>query len=68
VITSILLGTAVTISWQLAQTYGPISMREAIRDIDAIYPALIMSVSSLVLVSLLTESTIRSRPTPVAHS
>jgi len=47
-IASIALGTAVTIAWNLAQTYGWKNTT------DAVYPALIASVVSLILVSLLT--------------
>lgn len=59
-ITSILLGTFVTISWQLAQQQGPEGIQKAISTIDAIYPALAASVISLVVVSLLTRA-----PSPV---
>jgi SSS family solute:Na+ symporter/sodium/proline symporter len=47
-IASIALGTVVTIVWNLAQTYGWKNTT------DAVYPALIASVVSLILVSLLT--------------
>jgi Na+/proline symporter len=47
-VTSILLGTVVTVAWQFAQGQGWSN------DVDAIYPALIASVASLILVSLLT--------------
>lgn len=52
-VTSILLGTVVTVAWQFAQGQGWSN------DVDAIYPALIASVASLVIVSLLTP-----RPDP----
>jgi SSS family solute:Na+ symporter len=53
-VTSIILGTIVTVAWQLTQQYGSPSMQAKIGDIDAIYPALLCSVVSLVVVSLLT--------------
>lgn len=53
-ISSILLGTVVTIGWELSQQYGPASWKTSTGSVDAIYPALAASVLSLVLVSLLT--------------
>jgi len=53
-ITSILLGTLITVSWELAQQYGPARVQARIGGIDAVYPALIASVLSLVFVSLAT--------------
>ncbi len=53
-ISSIVLGTVVTVGWELSQQYGPGNLRNAIGEIDAIYPALLASVASLVFVSLLT--------------
>ncbi len=47
-VSSILLGTLVTVVWQYAQNHGWNN------DLDPIYPALAASVSSLVIVSLLT--------------
>ena len=55
-IASILSGTAITIGWQLAQQYGSDSVRARIGSIDAVYPALIVSVTSLILVSLFTSA------------
>ncbi len=55
-ITSILLGTVVTISWELIQQDGPKGLQAQISTIDAVYPALICSVLSLVFVSLLTRA------------
>ncbi len=52
---SIVLGTIVTVGWQLAQQYGPPAIQSGIGGIDAVYPALSASVASLVLVSLLTS-------------
>jgi solute:Na+ symporter, SSS family len=58
---SIVLGTVVTIGWQLSQQYGPRELRNALEPIDAVYPALLCSVMSLILVSLFTgQHTIRS--------
>jgi SSS family solute:Na+ symporter/sodium/proline symporter len=58
-ITSILLGTFVTIAWQLAQQQGPERIQKQISAIDAVYPALAASVISLVVVSLLTRAPLR---------
>ena len=57
-VSSIVLGTIVTIAWQLLQNYGPREMQSAIGGIDAVYPALFVSVASLIVVSLLTRPTI----------
>ncbi len=54
-ITSILLGTVITVSWELAQQHGPAQIQAEIGSIDAVYPALIASVLSLILVSLFTS-------------
>ncbi len=54
-ITSIILGTIITVGWELTQQYGPANLRIPIESIDAIYPALIASVLSLVVVSLFTR-------------
>jgi SSS family solute:Na+ symporter len=51
-IVSILLGTSVTIGWEMLQQYGSEPVRQVIGDIDAVYPALAASVSTLVCVSL----------------
>jgi SSS family solute:Na+ symporter len=53
-ITSILLGTIVTTGWEMAQQHGPASMQRKMDGIDAVYPALVASVSSLIIVSFLT--------------
>jgi hypothetical protein len=42
------LGTVVTIAWNVAQGLGWKN------DLDAVYPALVASVTSLVVVSLMT--------------
>jgi len=55
-ITSIILGTIVTVAWQLLQNYGPTDIKSAIGAWDAVYPALIASVASLIVVSLLTPA------------
>jgi solute:Na+ symporter, SSS family len=47
-VASIVLGTFVTVAWNLAQSHGWKN------EVDAVYPALIASVLSLVAVSLLT--------------
>jgi SSS family solute:Na+ symporter len=51
-ITSILLGTVTTIGWEMAQRYLSGELLERISSIDAVYPALTVSVTSLILVSL----------------
>ncbi len=53
-VSSIILGTIVTVGWQLLQNYGSASVKSAIANIDGVYPALAASVFSLVVVSLLT--------------
>jgi solute:Na+ symporter, SSS family len=55
-ICSILLGTVVTVAWQLMQQHGPAAVQAEIGEIDAVYPALFVSVASLVVVSLLTPA------------
>jgi SSS family solute:Na+ symporter len=50
-ITSILLGTVTTIGWEMAQRYSSGGLLERISGIDAVYPALTVSVTSLILVS-----------------
>jgi SSS family solute:Na+ symporter len=55
-ITSIILGTIVTVAWQLLQNYGTTDIKAAIGAWDAVYPALIASVASLIVVSLLTPA------------
>jgi SSS family solute:Na+ symporter len=53
-VSSILLGTIVTVGWQLLQKYGSTEIQNAIGSVDAVYPALAASVFSLIGVSLLT--------------
>ncbi len=55
-ITSILLGTIITVGWELMQQKGPAQIRVAIGGIDAVYPALAASLLSLIVVSLLTRA------------
>jgi solute:Na+ symporter, SSS family len=57
-VSSIVLGTIITVAWELLQQYGPQGIQSAIGGIDAVYPALFVSVVSLVMVSLLTPHTI----------
>jgi SSS family solute:Na+ symporter/sodium/proline symporter len=57
-VSSIILGTIVTVAWELFQQYGSSSAKTAIGGIDAVYPALLVSVLSLVVVSLRTQPTI----------
>jgi len=60
-VTSIVLGTAVTIAWQLSQQYGSLPADNLIMRFDAIYPALLTSVGGLVIVSLLTRAPTREQ-------
>ncbi len=55
-VTSILLGTVVTIAWEAIQQYGSPGTKRFFGDVDAVYPALGISVLSLVLVSLFTTA------------
>jgi len=48
-VSSIVLGTVVTVAWNVAQGLGWKN------DLDAVYPALFASVASLVVVSLVTS-------------
>jgi len=54
-ICSIVFGATVTIGWQLLQNYGSLSIQSSIGNIDGVYPALVVSVASLFVVSLLTD-------------
>ncbi len=60
-VSSILLGTFITVAWEMAQQYGPVAIRAEIGGVDAVYPALLVSVGSLIFVSLRTPA-----PTPNA--
>ncbi len=53
---SIVLGTLITVFWELAQQYGPESAKAVTHEVDAVYPALAASLLSLVLVSLFDSS------------
>ena len=55
-ISSIVLGTVITVAWELLQQHGPAWITNAIGGIDAVYPALLASVFSLVGISLLTPA------------
>jgi SSS family solute:Na+ symporter len=55
-ITSIALGTVISVTWVLLQQHGSASVQQTIGEIDAIYPALFASVLALVLVSLATPA------------
>ena len=59
-ICSIVLGTIVTVAWELLQQHGSVAIQTALGGIDAVFPALTASVVSLIVVSLL------SRPFPHA--
>jgi solute:Na+ symporter, SSS family len=54
-IASIFLGTVVTVAWQIAQQHGANWMHVYVDKVDAVYPALLVSVASLILVSLATS-------------
>lgn len=56
-VTSIILGTVVTVVWNLLQAFPevlPASLREPVAAIDAVYPALFLSLLCLIVVSLMT--------------
>jgi SSS family solute:Na+ symporter/sodium/proline symporter len=53
-IASIFLGTVITVAWQIAQQHGPNWIHAYVDNVDAVYPALLVSVASLILVSLVT--------------
>lgn len=55
-VTSILLGTVVTVAWQLGQQYGGAWLKAEIGWLPAVYPALAASIVSLIAVSLLTPA------------
>lgn len=54
-ISSIVSGTVVTITWQILQTQLSGDAGVTIQQVDAVFPALLTSVVSLVVVSLLTS-------------
>jgi solute:Na+ symporter, SSS family len=54
-VTSIILGTVVTIGWKQLQQHAP-RLLPLSADLDAVYPALFLSVTSLIVVSLLTPA------------
>jgi solute:Na+ symporter, SSS family len=55
-VTSIVLGTIITVSWEIAQQHGPAQLQAKIGSIDAVYPALAASMVSLIVVSFLTPA------------
>jgi len=55
-IVSIILGTAITVGWELLQHFGPLAWQSRLGEIDAVYPALLASTLSLILVSLATPA------------
>jgi SSS family solute:Na+ symporter/sodium/proline symporter len=55
-ISSIFLGTIVTVGWKIAQENGPAWLRSHTAPIPGVYPALMASVLSLILVSLVTKA------------
>lgn len=54
-IASIVLGTVITIGWKLFQQHGTAAVQARIGQVDAVFPALIISVLSLIIISLLTH-------------
>ena len=60
-IASIFLGTVVTVIWQLAQQHGPSWIHVYVDSVDAVYPALFVSVASLILISLATPPPIAAK-------
>jgi solute:Na+ symporter, SSS family len=54
-ITSIALGTVITIAWKLLQQHGSPGLKAGIGDVDAVFPALLASVLALIIVSLFSE-------------
>jgi SSS family solute:Na+ symporter/sodium/proline symporter len=54
-VTSIVLGTGITIIWKLLQQHAPRLLPFG-ADLDAVYPALFFSLASLIVVSLLTRA------------
>ncbi len=52
---SIVSGTIVTIGWELLQQYSEPNRMTVINDLDAVYPALLTSVTALIIVSLATH-------------
>ncbi len=65
-VSSIVLGTTITIGWELLQQYGAANVKAALAPIDAVYPALSASVLSLIAVSRFTKqkAVISCRSTP----
>ncbi len=53
-ITSIVLGTVITVGWKVLQQHGNAAVQARIGDVDAVFPAVVISVLSLVVVSFLT--------------
>ncbi|MBV8070538.1 MAG: sodium:solute symporter family protein [Acidobacteriaceae bacterium] len=60
-VASILLGTVITVGWELAQQFGPTSWIAKIGGIDAVYPAPLAPLSSLIVVSLPTPNPSRQQ-------
>ncbi len=61
-VTSILLATVITVGWKLMQQWAP-EMLPLQGKLDAIYPALLASVLSLIIVTLLTSAPKRTSHT-----
>lgn len=55
-VTSILLGTVVTVGWELLQQFGPTWIQKQLEPTPAVYPALAASLLSLIVVSLMTPA------------
>jgi len=54
-ISCIVLGTVITVGWKLLQQHGSPAIQTRIGDVDAVFPALAISVLSLIIVSLMTH-------------
>lgn len=62
-IASIITGAVVTVVWNILQGLQQIALPSWMRDLDAIYPALISSLICLIGISLLTNSGVDHRTT-----
>ncbi len=67
-VASIVSGTVVTVAWNLLQQLGSPSVSAFLSPIDAVYPALLVSVFSLVAGSLVTTRTETALARPIEGS
>ena len=54
-IASIFFGTVITVVWQIVQQHGPYWVHGYVDNVDAVYPALLISVAGLIRVRLATS-------------